>query len=165
MTQLKSRIFIITLLFLSVALALLELLSTTKTEAREQEMAGIEKLHQQDIAATVSRDSRALADLWTEDGVLLEPGGQAKIGKQLIGAEVEREIAEHPGMKILSYVPEIKELKVTDGWAYEWGYFSSSYKESPDAQAKDFQGKMVRILRKQSNGSWKFARVMWNLAE
>jgi ketosteroid isomerase-like protein len=103
--------------------------------------------------------------LWTEDGVLLEPGGQAKIGKQLIGAEVEREIAEHPGMKILSYVPEIKELKVTDGWAYEWGYFSSSYKESPDAQAKDFQGKMVRILRKQSNGSWKFARVMWNLAE
>jgi len=32
-------------------------------------------------------------------------------------------------MKILSYEPEIKEVKIADGWAYEWGYFSSRYQE------------------------------------
>ena len=165
MTQLKSRKLIVAILFLSGTLAVLGLLPTTRIEANEQAMSGIEKLHQQDIAATLSRDPRALADLWTDDGVLLEPGGQARIGKQLIGAEVEKAIAKQPGMKILSYVPEIKELKITDGWAYEWGYFGSSYKESPEAEAKSFRGKMVRILRRQSDGSWKFARVMWNLAD
>lgn len=165
MAQLKSRKLIIAILFLSGALAVLGWLPTTRTEANEQARSGIEKLHQQDIAATLSRDSRALADLWTDDGVLLEPGGQARIGKQLIGAEVEKAIAKQPGMKILSYMPEIKELKITDGWAYEWGYFSSSYKESPESEAKSFRGKMVRILRKQSDGSWKFARVIWNLAD
>jgi uncharacterized protein (TIGR02246 family) len=141
------------------------MLSKANTQAREQEMANIEKLHQQDIRATLSRDPKALIDLWTDDGVLFEPGGQAKIGKQAIGAEVEKAIAENPGMKVLTYVPEIKEVKVTDGWAFEWGYFSSSYKDSPSDQAKSFRGKMVRIMRKQSDGSWKFARVMWNLAE
>ena len=165
MTHLKSRMLLITFLFLAAASAMPVLLPTTDTEASVEAMAGIEKLHQQDIAATLSRDSRALTDLWTDDGVLLEPGGQAKIGKQLIGAEVEKSIAKQPGIKILSYVPEIKEVKITDGWAYEWGYFSSSYKDSPDSQAKSFRGKMVRILLKQSDGTWKFARVMWNLAE
>jgi len=128
------------LLVLAVALVTLVLLSTVGTEARGQAINGIEKLHLQDIAATLSRDPKALADLWTEDGVLLEPGGQAKIGKQVISAEIAQTIDKQPGMRILSYVPEIKELKVTDGWAYEWGYFSSSYKETPEAEAKSFRG-------------------------
>lgn len=165
MTQLKSGKLMIAILFLSGALAMLRWLPTTGSAANEQAMAGIEKLHQQDIAATLSRDPRALADLWTDDGVLLEPGGQAKIGKQFISSEVEKAIAQQPRMKILSYVPEIKEIKITDGWAYEWGYFSSRYKESPEAEEKSFRGKMVRILRKQSDGNWKFARVMWNMAD
>ena len=115
MTHLKSRMLLITFLLLSAASAMLVLLPTTDTEASAEAMAGIEKLHQQDIAATLSRDSRALTDLWTDDGVLLEPGGQAKIGKQLIGAEVEKSIAKQPGIKILSYVPEIKEVKILIG--------------------------------------------------
>jgi uncharacterized protein (TIGR02246 family) len=160
-----KRIIVTTFLIVLVVLAILELQLPVKTEASDSDMAAIEKLHQQDIAATLSRDPKALTELWTDDGVLLEPGAQAKIGKQLIGAEVAKEIAAHPEVKVLSYEPEFKELKVMDGLAYEWGYFNSSFKESANSQAKSFRGKMVRIMRKQSNGSWKFARVMWNLAE
>jgi ketosteroid isomerase-like protein len=51
-----------------------------------------------------------------------------------------------------------------DGWAVEWGYFDASYRETPTSEIKRLQGRMLRVLRRQPNGEWKFARVMWNLA-
>jgi ketosteroid isomerase-like protein len=165
MTQLKSRFLMVTLTSFLAAVGLVEVLPMVKTNAREQDMAGIKRLHERDIAATLSGDPKELADLWTDDAVRLARGGQAEIGKRLIRAKDEREKAEHPGRKILSYVPEIKETEIADGWAFEWGYFSGSYKDSPDGQVKSFRGKLLRVLRKQGDGSWKFARVMWNLAE
>ena len=164
MTKLKCRLLAIALLFISIVAGRNEVSTTAKTEAHEQEMVGIEKLHQQDIAATLSSDPKALADLWTDDAVRLEPGGQAEIGKPLIRTADEKNKADHPTIKILSYVPEIKDVRIVDGWAFEWGYFSSSYKDSPDSQPKSFRGKMLRVLQKQSDGSWKFSRVMWNPA-
>ena len=127
--------------------------------------AGIEKLHQQDIAATLAGDSKALANLWTDDAVRLEPDGPAEVGRPLIKGNDEKQAASHPGTQILTYVPEIKDIRIVDGWAFEWGYFSSSYRESATSPVKSFRGKLLRVMRKQRDGSWKFSRVMWNLAE
>ena len=52
--------------------------------------AAIEKLHQQDIAATLSRDPVALTDLWTDDAIRLGPGQPAEVGKQAIRESNER---------------------------------------------------------------------------
>jgi len=54
------------------------------------DLAAIEKLHQQDIAATLSRDAVALTDYWTEDAVRLGPGPPAEVGKQAIREHNER---------------------------------------------------------------------------
>ena len=51
---------------------------------RQADLAGIEKLHQRDIAATLSRDPVALTDLWTDDAVRLGPGRPAEVGKKAI---------------------------------------------------------------------------------
>jgi ketosteroid isomerase-like protein len=160
---LKTVILAISLLILSTGIALMKVLPIA--EASEQQMSGIEKLHQQDVAATLSGDANKLAELWTDDAVRLEPGGPAEIGKQLIHSEDAKGRSEHPHLKILTYAPEIKDVQIVDGWAFEWGYFNSSYKESPNSEVKRLRGKLLRVLRKQSDGSWKFARVMWNLAE
>src|SRR5205807_8699171 len=79
------------------------------TDKKAQDMAGIEKLRQQDIAATLSRDPVALTDLWTDDAVRLSPGQPAEVGKQAIRESNERWSAL-PGVKVLSYVPETKDL-------------------------------------------------------
>ena len=134
-------------------------------EANDADLRAIEKLHKQDVDATLAHDPQALADLFTEDAVLLEPGAPAVIGKPAILAQNRKDSAEHPKAKIVGYKPEIKDLKVVDGWAFEWDLFEGSYKESEQAEVKTFHGKGLRILKKQSDGSWKFARVMWNLAE
>ncbi len=42
---------------------------TQTTDKKAQDMAGIEKFHQQDIAASLSLDHVALTELWTDDAV------------------------------------------------------------------------------------------------
>jgi uncharacterized protein (TIGR02246 family) len=157
-------LFIAGLLFVSVALARIEVSPKLRSEGSGQDLAGIEKLHQQDVAATLAGDPKALANLWTEDAVRLEPG-PAEIGRALIHTHDEEQKKEHPEVKILTYAPEIKDVKVVDGWAFEWGYFNSSYRDSVAGPAKSFRGKLLRVLQKQRDGSWRFSRVMWNLAE
>jgi hypothetical protein len=53
---------------------------TQKTDKKAQDMAGIEKFHQQDIAATLSRDPIALTDLWTDDAVRIRMGQSPELG-------------------------------------------------------------------------------------
>ena len=74
--------------------------------------------------------------------------------------------AEHPHMKVISYKPEIKDLQIVDGLAYEWDYFDASFSESGNGNdVQIFRAKALRILKRQPDRSWKFSRVMWNLAE
>lgn len=129
-------------------------------DTHTQDLALIEKLLSQDIAATVSRDTAALTDLWTDDAVRLQQGEPDDIGKQAIRATNERFKAATPELRVLSYVPENKEVTVTDGWAFVWGYFTASYVESPGGEVKRFRGKRLMVLKKQPNGSWKSARAM-----
>ena len=95
-------------------------------DRRQADLAAIEKLHQQDTAARLSRDPVALTDLWTDDAVRLSPGQPAEVGKQAIRESNERWSARQ-GVKVLSYVPETKDLTILDGWAVEWGYFKERF--------------------------------------
>jgi ketosteroid isomerase-like protein len=122
-------------------------------------MAGIEKFRQQDIAATLSRDPVALTDLWTDDGVRLVQGRPPEVGRAAIRASNERWPAR-PGAKVLSYVPETKDVTTWDGWAVEWGYFTGSYVESPDGEPKKLSGTRLMVLKKMPDGSWKCFRGM-----
>ena len=47
-----------------------------------------------------------------------------------------------------------------DGWAFEWGYFTASYVETGGGEEKRIRGKLLRVLKKQRDGSWKGARGM-----
>jgi uncharacterized protein (TIGR02246 family) len=132
--------------------------------ASAADLAGIEKLHREDVAATLSGDPVALANLFTDDGVLLEPGSPAIVGKKAILAENEKEKAGNAGFRELSYRPETGDLRIVGGWAFEWGYFDASYEESPGGEVKRFRGKSLRVLEREPDGAWKFARVMWNVA-
>jgi hypothetical protein len=64
------------------------------------------------------------------------------------------------GFRVLSDVPEVKDVTITDGWAFEWGYFTASIVESPGSEDKRLRGKLLRVLKKQPDGSWKVARAI-----
>ncbi len=118
----------------------------------QQDRAGIERLHQLDIETTISGKADELAKLWDKDAVRLIPDSPVDIGKAAIYAADKKEETEGNAC----YKPEIKDVQIAGDWAFEWGYFS--YKES--ANAKAIHGKVLRVIKRQPDGSWKFSRVM-----
>ncbi len=128
-------------------------------QGRAADLAAIEKAHQRDIAATLSRDPVALTDLWTDDAIRIGVGAPADVGKQAIRASNERQTA-NKGFKVLSYVPETKDLTILDGWAVEWRSYTASYVASPGGEVKQIRGQVLMVLKRLPDGSWKCFRGM-----
>jgi len=126
-------------------------------DKKKGDIAGIEKLRQREIAATLSLNPVALTDLWTDDAVRLSPGQPAEVGKQAIRKSNERWSAR-PGFKVLSYVAETTDLTMLNGWAVEWGHFTGSYVESAGGDVKQNRGNRLMVLKKMPDGSWRYFR-------
>jgi uncharacterized protein (TIGR02246 family) len=130
---------------------------------RAADLAAIEKLRQQDIAATVARDPVALTDSWTDDAIRLGVGAPPEIGKKTIRASNERQTA-NKSFKVLSYVPETKDFTFLDGgWAVEWRTYTASYVDSPGGEAKHARGTVLGVFKKLPDGSWKVFRAMGSM--
>jgi ketosteroid isomerase-like protein len=127
---------------------------------RAADLAAIEKLRQQDIAATIARDAAALTEFWTEDAIRIGVGAPAEIGKKAIRESNERQTANR-SLKVLSYVPEVRDFTFLDGgWAVEWRTFTASVVESPGAEVKQVRGTVLGVWKKLPDGSWKAFRAM-----
>jgi ketosteroid isomerase-like protein len=137
-------------------------MSTETAVVYAENLREIEKLHRLDVAATLSGDQVALSAGWADDIVILEQGQAPAIGREAILAARESRSAALPGFRVVTYVPEIKDVTITDGWAFEWGIFTASYVEASGAEEKPLRGKLLRVLKRQSDGSWKVAIGMWN---
>jgi uncharacterized protein (TIGR02246 family) len=119
------------------------------------DLAAIEKANQEGIEATLTQDPKGLMDLWAEDAVRLNPGSPPSVGKQAIGAENEKFHAQYPGLKVISYTVEYKNIQVEDGLACEWGEQEAQYKLSPEAPPTSLHLKGFTVLKRQSDGLWK----------
>jgi ketosteroid isomerase-like protein len=126
------------------------------------DLAAIEKLHQIDIEFTRSQDYKRLMDIWSEDAVRFMPGSPPDVGKQAILADNEKFAAEYPGFKVLRYAAKYKNIQIEDGLACEWGEHESQFKMSPEAPPVSWHGTGFHVLKRQSDGSWKFAVMILN---
>jgi ketosteroid isomerase-like protein len=126
------------------------------------DLAAIEKLHQIDIEFTRSQDYKPLMDIWSEDAVRFMPGSPPDVGKQAILADNEKFAAEYPGFKVLRYAAKYKNIQIEDGLACEWGEHESQFRMSPEAPPVSWHGTGFHVLKRQSDGSWKFAVMILN---
>ena len=132
---------------------------TLQRRTHAADLAAIEKAHQEDIEATLTQDPKRLIDLWAEDAVAFYPGSLPAVGKQAIGAANEKFHAQYPGFKVLSYTAKYRDLQVEDGLACEWFEREGEYKLSPESPPASWHAKGLQVLKRQSDGSWKFALV------
>jgi uncharacterized protein (TIGR02246 family) len=135
---------------------------TLQRRTHAADLAAIEKLHRADVEATLTQDLKGLIDIWTEDAVRFNPGNPPAVGKRGIQAENEKARAQHPGFKVLSYAAQYKNIQIEDGMACEWGEHEAQYKLSPDAPPASWHGNAFHVLRRQRDGSWKFAVLIGN---
>ena len=130
-----------------------------RRDTHATDLAAIEKLHEKDIEVTLSQDPKGLIDVWAEDGVRFNPAGPPVVGKQAIEAENQKFRAQYPDFKVLKYAPDIKEIQIVDDWAIEVGNTEATYKMSAKDNPVSVNDKGMRLLKRQSDGSWKFALV------
>jgi len=68
--------------------------------------------------------------------------------------------ADYPEFRVLSYTPEFKNIQIADGWAMEVGTVEAEYQMSAkDKPVNAPRTEGMRLLKRQSDGTWKFAVV------
>ncbi len=126
------------------------------------DLRAIEELHKRDVAATKAYDVDALTLLWTDDIVTMPPSAQPVQGKKanrdllIAGQERAKQV------DIVEYNQKWEEITVTGEFAYEWGTFNSIIKAKSNGQTANAQFKVMRVLKRQPDGTWRVHRSMWN---
>ena len=123
------------------------------------DLVAIEKANQEDIEATLTHDPKRLKELWAEDAVAFYPGSPPAVGKQAIWAQNEKQFAQYPGLKVLSYKSTYKNLQVEGGLAGEWFEKKAEYKLSPESPPVSWHATGLLVLKRQSDGSWKVVMI------
>jgi ketosteroid isomerase-like protein len=124
----------------------------------QADRAAIERLHEQDRAATLSDSADQLAKLWDKDAVRFSSGRPAEIGAAVIYANDKRWEMSSGRERSLCFDIEIQDLQIAGDWAIEWWY--GSYKTSKGGKVSIGYGKGVRVMKRQPDGTWRFARVI-----
>jgi hypothetical protein len=142
--------------FVAVRLAAAADNRSSESSSEEADRIGIERLHRLDVEATLSDKADELAKLWDNETVRIQPGRPAEIGKAEIYANDKRWETKPDRPRTLCYKSEIKDVRIAGERAFEWGYIS--YKDS--SNPKPMRGKVLRVMKRQPDGSRKFARVI-----
>ncbi len=140
----------------SIALpAVLGLLVCACSEARPAAEPGarqaIEAAVNRYVAASNEGDADALAQLYTEDAVLLPPDHAPVLGREAI-QDFWRQGTDS-GLQVRTIRVEV------DGGV---GYLIGMYTLPRTNQEPADSGKYVMCLRRQRDGSWKLAADIWN---
>jgi uncharacterized protein (TIGR02246 family) len=125
----------------------------------DAELGKILQLEHRDAEAARINDVDALVSLWTDDGVLLMPGADPVVGKPSIRKLLETQKQQSGGIQTVSYEENWTERHTIGNAAWEWGSISVSI-QLPDGRRASQKAFMLRILSRQPDGTWKFARAI-----
>jgi hypothetical protein len=135
-------------------------LAMTQGKTRAVDLAAIEKLHKADVEATLKQDPIYLDQLWSDDCIKVDGPNGPVIGLKAMKEMYAKVKSDYPEFKVLKYTNDVTDVQIVANWAIEVGYSKATYQMS----AKDkpvivprTQG--MRVLKRQSDGSWKFAVV------
>jgi ketosteroid isomerase-like protein len=124
----------------------------------QQDMKGIDRLHQQDKEATLSDSAEQFAKIWDKDAVRFNRTRTAEIGAAEIYADDKQWEMSSGRERSLCFDLEIQDIQIAGDWAFEWGY--GSYKTAKGDKVSVQYGQLMRVMKRQSDGTWRFARVM-----
>lgn len=120
----------------------------------------IRKLTEDWLAAIRTKDIARLTNMVTEDAVFLPPGLPPIRGKRAVEAMYN---SFFPQFTSIEQTVAIEEVTVAGDWAFAWGTERLELvPKAAGASPIQMEGKGMSILRRQPDGSWKFARGINN---
>lgn len=132
--------------------------------SEEEDLAAIRELHRRDQAASRAGDREALMELWSEDPVALPPAGPIRRGREEMEAAMRRQMAAADQWEVLEYEQEFGEIEVIGDWAWDWGTYRGRSRHRETGREVSSSGRLLRILKRSPDGSWKVHRSIWNVS-
>ena len=103
------------------------------------------------VGAFGTSDIETLISLRTEDSVVLKPGAEPLLGKKARRASLED-------------TRTVEEIDVVGDRAIVWGTYAVTLTPKDGSASTNESGNYIDILHRQADGSWLFARTIWNAA-
>ena len=141
------------------AAAVLFLLVSAQAADESTAETQIRKVDKEWQAAFGTRDPKAIAQFYMENGVLLAPVAPMAQGREAIEELWKTTIMELKNFH-LEFAPTKIEVASSGELAYEMGTYSLAYQGEDDEQLHD-NGKYV-VVWKKADGNWKAAADIFN---
>lgn len=119
----------------------------------------IRRLTEDWLAAVRAKDIPRLSGMVTDDAIFLPPGLPLISGKQAVETMYKSFFQQFSRVE---QAVSIEEVEVAGDWAFAWGTEKFVLVPQPGGSPIEMQGKGLSILRRQPDGSWKFARGINN---
>jgi uncharacterized protein (TIGR02246 family) len=123
--------------------------------------AAIRKLNERWSAAVRAKDVTGLTGMVTDDVVFLPPGFPPIRGKQAVQEMYATFFAQFAEVE---QTVSIEEIEAAGDWAFAWGSEKLVLTPKGGGAAVQMEGKGMTILRRDADGSWRFARGINNSA-
>ncbi len=157
MTQQRTMVVLV----LSAVLTSCSAASRTSTHSANAatDRAAIDQGHEAFLAGMRANDCNALLPLLTEDVVFAPPNAPTATGRDGVRQWCEPVFKQ---VKTSGVTVSDRDVVVAGEWAIEHGNFDWALAPIAGGAELREQGRFVAIYRRQSDGSWKLARDIWN---
>ena len=135
--------------------------SPEPVDTTESDLAAINSLRDEWIAAVNADDLEAQLAAYADDFVLMPFDGNAIVGKAAVREAAEQAAQGEASERLAEFSLSIDELVVAGDWAFERGT-SRIVLSGGEGETIEDSGKGITIYRRQSDGSWKMARLIFN---
>ncbi len=157
----RSHLRVLALLSLSVAFAMCAPAPEEEPEAEatvEADLEAISNLREEYVAAYSAGNLERLMINFTVDAMLMPPNEPAAAGYEAIESGFQDAFEEFTAELTVSS----DEVEVAGQWAFERGTYTLTLTPKAEGEPIEDNGKYIDILQKQPDGSWKYARDIWN---
>ncbi len=151
-----------------IGLATIALLSACTERTERPPIAG----PQSEADITAIRDlfdrydstvTAGLAEEWmsllSDDIIWMVPNQAALVGKEVVGGRVGPLFSDLN----MEHVSGVDEVRVAGDWAYVRGTYAFRVTPKAGGEMTEEIGKIVYILERQADNSWRMTRAIWNV--
>ena len=129
-------------------------------EETEADVAAIQAVAAEWIAAVNAGDLARVVAEYTDDAVRMPPGRPAYVGKEAIEEDFRGSFEQFSAE--FTWPTEEEEIVVADGWAFHRDNYTARLTPVAGGEVIEVVGKVIVIFQQQPDGSWKHAREIWN---
>jgi len=130
------------------------------TASLDQDLRDIRNVNQRDVDAALASDLSAMVALWSEDFTVLPPVGPIIRGRSANEAKARQGMDLIRSFEPVEHVVEFEEIRVAGDYAFEWGSYRGMSRPRAGGAPMRYSGKVMRILQRQLDGSWKMYRTI-----